>query len=241
MQYRSARARSEAVANAFAARREASREPRCVSRSSPGRGRMVAALRGSTRQRGIPGPSSPCHGHRSARRPERRDRSVARRDEGRSVPPTSCASWSTCRRRASSSPRAATRRSSVRRSSPFGRRSRPAVSSARSTSWSSIRDHDADAITEALVEECLRSASNKGCTVVEAARPATRRTWRALGAAWVSARPAATRNDPWPRPDVPCARRPMTDPSDRAACIAPAGRRSAHTKESTWARTSPSS
>jgi hypothetical protein len=32
-------------------------------------------------------------------------------------------------------------------------------------------DHDADRVTEVLVEELLRSASNKGCTVVETARP----------------------------------------------------------------------
>ena len=32
--------------------------------------------------------------------------------------------------------------------------------------------HDADRITEALLEELVRSASNKGCTVVEAERPA---------------------------------------------------------------------
>ena len=32
-------------------------------------------------------------------------------------------------------------------------------------------EHDADRITEALLEELLRSASNKGCTVVEAERP----------------------------------------------------------------------
>ena len=32
-------------------------------------------------------------------------------------------------------------------------------------------DHDPDRITEALVEELLRSASNKGCTVVETVRP----------------------------------------------------------------------
>ena len=33
------------------------------------------------------------------------------------------------------------------------------------------RDHDADRVTAALLEEALRSASNKGCTVVEAHRP----------------------------------------------------------------------
>ncbi len=32
-------------------------------------------------------------------------------------------------------------------------------------------DHDPDRITAALVEEVLRSASNKGCTVVETVRP----------------------------------------------------------------------
>ena len=32
-------------------------------------------------------------------------------------------------------------------------------------------DYDADRITEALLEELLRSASNKGCTIVEAERP----------------------------------------------------------------------
>ena len=32
-------------------------------------------------------------------------------------------------------------------------------------------DHDADRVTDALLEEVIRSASNKGCTLVEAARP----------------------------------------------------------------------
>jgi predicted N-acetyltransferase YhbS len=32
-------------------------------------------------------------------------------------------------------------------------------------------DHDPDRVTEVLVEELLRSASNKGCTVVETVRP----------------------------------------------------------------------
>ena len=31
--------------------------------------------------------------------------------------------------------------------------------------------HDIDRVTEALIEELLRSARNKGCSVVEAARP----------------------------------------------------------------------
>jgi predicted N-acetyltransferase YhbS len=32
-------------------------------------------------------------------------------------------------------------------------------------------DHDVDRVTDALLEELLRSAGNKGCTTVEAARP----------------------------------------------------------------------
>ena len=32
-------------------------------------------------------------------------------------------------------------------------------------------EHDSDRITEALLEELLRSASNKGCSIVEAERP----------------------------------------------------------------------
>jgi predicted N-acetyltransferase YhbS len=32
-------------------------------------------------------------------------------------------------------------------------------------------DHDADRVTDALVEELLRSAGNKGCSTVEAAQP----------------------------------------------------------------------
>ena len=32
-------------------------------------------------------------------------------------------------------------------------------------------DHDADRVTDALLEELLRSASNKGCSVVESAEP----------------------------------------------------------------------
>ena len=45
-------------------------------------------------------------------------------------------------------------------------------------------DHDAERITEALVEELLRSASNKGCTVVEATGRTTRRAlpaWQRMG------------------------------------------------------------
>ena len=45
-------------------------------------------------------------------------------------------------------------------------------------------EHDVDRITEALLEELLRSASNKGCTVVEAERPgdpAALARWERMG------------------------------------------------------------
>lgn len=45
-------------------------------------------------------------------------------------------------------------------------------------------DHDADRVTDALLEEVLRSAHNKGCTVVEAALPedpAERTRWERHG------------------------------------------------------------
>ena len=41
-------------------------------------------------------------------------------------------------------------------------------------------DHDVDRVTDALLEEVIRSAQNKGCSVVEAPLPTTRRS----GPAW---------------------------------------------------------
>jgi GNAT superfamily N-acetyltransferase len=45
-------------------------------------------------------------------------------------------------------------------------------------------DHDADRVAEILLEEVIRSASNKGCTLVEADRPGDETSlgrWAALG------------------------------------------------------------
>ena len=45
-------------------------------------------------------------------------------------------------------------------------------------------EHDVDRISDALIEEVVRSASNKGCTVVEAAQPsdpAERTRWERQG------------------------------------------------------------
>jgi hypothetical protein len=56
-------------------------------------------------------------------------------------------------------------------------------------------NHDVDRITEALLEELLRSAHNKGCTVVEAMRPdepEARTRWERLG--FVDAEPLIQRS-----------------------------------------------
>ena len=58
----------------------------------------------------------------------------------------------------------ATRQSWAGPSSPSGRRSSPAATSGTIDLLVVDPDHDADRVTEALVEELLRSASNKGCT-----------------------------------------------------------------------------
>jgi GNAT superfamily N-acetyltransferase len=45
-------------------------------------------------------------------------------------------------------------------------------------------DHDVDRVTDALIEEVIRSAQNKGCSVVEAAlpkNPAERTRWERHG------------------------------------------------------------
>jgi hypothetical protein len=45
-------------------------------------------------------------------------------------------------------------------------------------------DHDVDRVTAAIVEELIRSATNKGCTIVEVAQPsdpAERASWERLG------------------------------------------------------------
>lgn len=57
------------------------------------------------------------------------------------------------------------------------------------------RDHDADRVTAALLEELLRSAQNKGCTVVEAVRPDdpdARARWERVG--FVDAVPLISRS-----------------------------------------------
>ena len=82
----------------------------------------------------------------------------------------------------------AARRRRRARSSRCGRRSEPAATSARSTSWSSTRSTTRNASPRRSLEELLRSASNKGCTVVEADRPDDARRSRA-GSGWASTKP----------------------------------------------------
>ena len=55
-------------------------------------------------------------------------------------------------------------------------------------------EYDAERITEALLEELLRSASNKGCTVVEADRPDATDFPRWQGMGFSEASPRITRN-----------------------------------------------
>ncbi len=56
-------------------------------------------------------------------------------------------------------------------------------------------DHDEDRVSAALIEEILRSAHNKGCTIVEASRPedpAARARWEQQG--FVDAQPIMNRS-----------------------------------------------
>ena len=54
-------------------------------------------------------------------------------------------------------------------------------------------EHDADRVTGALLEELLRSASNKGCTIVEAERPDASGLSRWQGAGFTEAGPRISR------------------------------------------------
>ena len=88
----------------------------------------------------------------------------------RSTPRTCFGSVSTCRTRACSSPRR-DGSSWAGRCSSCVRRSPPAATWATVDFLVVAPDHDADRVTESLLEELLRSASNKGCSTVEAAEP----------------------------------------------------------------------
>ena len=96
--------------------------------------------------------------------------------------------------------------------------------------------HDVDAIADALIEEVLRSARNKGCASVEVARPGDRgelAQWERRGfrdGGLLLARPVATA--PGGRP--PTMTELTTRPMPRAAARPPANHQ---IKESMWART----
>src|SRR4051812_31241784 len=96
--------------------------------------------------------------------------------------------------------------------------------------------HDIDRITAALLEELLRSASNKGCTVVEADRPddTTLPHWRGIGFAEAAPPHRSNRG----RGGIRRASCHLEAPPSCA--FAPAGH-STDIKEYQWARTSPSS
>ena len=161
MQHRSTRDPGVA-ASAIARRPAAPRAPRGASIRSGRRMHGRQHLRGGTRRRGISGPSGPHHGHRSARRTERR---VVMRSAGgaavRSTRRICSDSSSICRRPASSSPKPGAR-SSAGRSSRSARPSGPAATWARWTCWWWIPSIDVDRVTDALLEEVLRSAQQQG-------------------------------------------------------------------------------
>ncbi len=154
----------------IARRRRGERETRYDPWSSSGRGRWIASPARYTRQRGIPGPSSPCHGYRPSRRPERRCRSRCTAAEG----PLAAADLM---RQLVYLPQASIVVAETRRLIVGGAvlALRPSVHSGGYVGTIDLLvvdpDHDAERITEALVDELLRSASNKGCTVVETVRP----------------------------------------------------------------------
>ena len=130
---------------------------------------MPPALRGTTRRRGIPGPSSPCHGHRPHRRPARRRRRCDRGER-----PLDAADLL---RQLVYLPQASVVVAETQRDVVGGAvlALRPSVIAGGYVGTIDLLvvdpGHDADRVTEALVEELLRSASNKGCSVVETARP----------------------------------------------------------------------
>lgn len=99
-------------------------------------------------------------------------------------------------------------------------------------------DHDADRVTGALLEELIRSAGNKGCTV---SRRIGRTSRVPSAAGWTrdSCRQAPGSNEPWPRPGV--SRAATESPLRRAAQTRRPERPHQNPKESQWARTSPSS
>ena len=144
-------------------------QPRRMPTASAAAGSRRRLVRGQTRRRGLPGSDGSHHRCRPARRCSSR-RPVDVRPAVRSLPRTCCASWSICRRPASSSPNGGRElvggavlalRPSVRAGGYVGTIDLLIVDPG----------HDAASVTNALLEELLRSARNKGCAVVEAALP----------------------------------------------------------------------
>ena len=183
-----------------------SRRRRCVRSAPDRRGRESSAPptpRGALRPRGIPGPSGSHHGHRSARRAERRVDSGVRGCGLARLGETCSDSSSTSRRRASSSPKSGARWS-VARSSPFGRPSGPAASSAPSTSSWSIPT----TTRTASPTRCSRSPPFGAQQGLQRRRGGPARTTRRSGPAGsvrVSSKPVRALNARWPRSEPPRA------------------------------------
>ena len=141
--------------------------------------------------------------HPSAvRRCERSGRGFAR-CRGPAAPARLPAEREPARRRGTARARRAARCSSC------GRRLSPAATSARSTCWSSRPDTTLTASPSALLEELLRSASNKGCSMVEAAEALRSRGPRPPRAGRASPPPGQRSGGP--------SRRPVPRPAEPSA------------------------
>ena len=165
------------------------------------------ALRGGISPRGISGSSGSHHRHRSTRRAERRRRPVVRALRARSARRTCSDSWSTSRRRASSSPRRGAT-SSVGRSSPSGRRFAPAATWGRSTSswWIPTTTP-----TASPTPSSRRSSGRHRTRAAASSKRRCRRTRRSgpAGNDTVSSKAVRERSVTWPRSGPPHAAEPM--------------------------------
>ena len=186
-----------------------SRRRRCEpvgSRSATDANHMLPPTRTRcTRPRGIPGPTGSHHGHRTARRAQRRLASVVRRLRD----PLNSADLL---RQLVYLPQASIFIAEARREVVGGAvlALRPSVRAGGFVGAVDLLvvdpDHDADRVTDALLEEILRSARNKGCTVVEAALSDDPAERTRLEASRVRRIRSARWSAGWPRSGPPGAR-----------------------------------
>ena len=212
--------------------------PSGAHRRRPPRRTGRVAAREVDARRGVPGPSGAHHRHRPARRPSStRDGAPWSEAAGRSMPRTSFASSSTCRRRACSSPSCDGEIVGAARPRPAAVRRRRRRTSARSTCSRS----DPDARRGSRDGRAPRGAPALGRQQgLPPRRGAAAGGSRAMRARWGrhgfgDAGPAHLSGPSRPR-GIQRARQRI-----RAGAGRSRRHRAAHIKESSWARTSPSS